>query len=1243
MVEFMNDISQAIEPLSSADVKLTLQRSGLFDPPFHAKHLVDEPAPGDPLDHYIEFGEELGHRPNFVFDPSWYRRRYDVRLDHSNMLHHYLTTGEKMGYAPSPLFDPVWYANQNGLDLQAQCALSHYMLANPHERAPHAYFSARFYIAKYPDIAKASIDPYTHYMNWGIFEDRKGSETFDASYVWQRYLNKDRTKNPLLLFLEFGSEFGWLAKASVEENTVHREIRRFTAPAPEFEPTQTEMSGLRKIKALAFYLPQFHPIAENDAWWGKGFTEWRNVPRGVPRFAGHFQPRIPRDLGFYELDGTDVIKKQVDMAKIAGLFGFCFYYYNFNGKRLLEKPLDAFVGDTSIEFPFCLLWANESWSRRWDGFEQEVLIAQSYDINAENRLVDDVAKYMRDPRYIMIGQRPLFFVYRTDVIPDAAGAVKRWRTRFKTEHGLDPLIVMAQAFGNNDPRPAGFDGAIEFPPHKFGSVLPHINAKMEILDPDFRGEIYSYDALVEASLKDFPRDFPLIKTAVPSWDNDARKQAAGLVMQGSTPAKFQAWLEALSREAERKRFHGEKIVMINAWNEWCEGAYLEPDVHFGFGYLNALSRALTDNPERMSRKIVLVGHDAFPAGAQMLLLNIGRTLKTAFGVEIAYILMDGGGLADRYSELAPTFVANAGTDFWPELRANVEQLRAQGFTHAITNSAFSGHCVGFLADSGFKVCSLIHELKTIIERSHGLGKYQQILKRSSDVIYPNHYVANELTREFGQPAGNPHIMAQGLYKDIAPDPSLADSIRTLLKLPPQVRIVLNTGYADLRKGVDLFLGLARETARLDPNVHFVWVGDVDPAVNTWILEDVRRGRTANVHFIGYTENVSAMFNGADLFFLTSREDPFPSVVLEALAVGLPVGTFDTGGGYVDLIRAEPYAGFLAPTGDLAAAARLIVEQLQAEAKSGGELRPARRSMIADKYNFRDYAFGLLNMTQPTRKISVIIPNYNYKAYLEARLGSVFAQNHPTWEVIVLDDCSTDDSIAELERLAGKLGRDFTLIENDTNSGNVFAQWQRGVEAATGDLIWIAEADDLADPDFLSRLAARFNEEGVVMAFSDSRTIDEFGVSQWDSYKGYYNTLFPGALAATETFDGDVFLQTYLSVKNAILNASSVLWRRDALDEALARCGDDLSRFAMAGDWRIYAETCLLDGKIAYDAQPLNIHRRHSNSVTHALKKETHRAEIAAIHEMVRSRLGPAVPVAKQDEYLREITREFELI
>src|SRR5262249_11667901 len=176
---------------------------------------------------------------------------------------------------------------------------------------------------------------------------------------------------------------------------------------------------------MAYYLPQFHAFPENDAWWGRGFTEWTNVARGLPRFVGHYQPRIPRDLGSYTLQGTEVMRRQVELARQAGLHGFCFYFYWFNGKRLLEKPIDAFLADRSIDFPFCLMWANENWTRRWDGAESEVLISQSYDPDDDERLVAEFMRHIADPRYIRVGGRPLLMLYRPGIIPKAAETMKR--------------------------------------------------------------------------------------------------------------------------------------------------------------------------------------------------------------------------------------------------------------------------------------------------------------------------------------------------------------------------------------------------------------------------------------------------------------------------------------------------------------------------------------------------------------------------------------------------------------------------------------------------------------------------------------------------------------------------------------------------------------------------------------------------------------------------------------------------
>ncbi len=229
--------------------------------------------------------------------------------------------------------------------------------------------------------------------------------------------------------------------------------------------------------------------------------------RAMPRFVGHYQPRTPRDLGHYTLgtasdpaSAVAMLRRQIDMAIGAGLFGFVQYYYWFNGRRLLEGPLEAFLADDSLEFPFCLMWANENWTRRWDGSDQEVLIAQDYNASDDAALVDSFARHFCDRRYIRVGGRPLLMIYRADAIPDTAATVARWRRLFRDRHDEDPVLVMAQSFAANDPRPGGFDGAIEFPPHKLAAALPRRNAELSYLDAAASADVYSYDDVVAVSL-----------------------------------------------------------------------------------------------------------------------------------------------------------------------------------------------------------------------------------------------------------------------------------------------------------------------------------------------------------------------------------------------------------------------------------------------------------------------------------------------------------------------------------------------------------------------------------------------------------------------------------------------------------------------------------------------------------------------------------------------------------------------
>lgn len=350
------------------------------------------------------------------------------------------------------------------------------------------------------------------------------------------------------------------------------------------------------LKYVAYYLPQFHSIPENDRWWGKGFTEWTNVTRAVPRFIGHHQPRLPEGQGFYDLSAPDTLRRQVAKARRYGIQGFCFYFYWFNGKTLLEQPLQTFLADKELDFPFCLCWANENWTRRWDGQEQEVLIEQSHSARDDLHFIAHIAAYLKDPRYIRVGGKPLLLVYRASLLDKPRETVARWR-KWCRDNGVGDIYVAAVlSFDINDPRPFGFDAGVEFPPHQLRQ-LPPINRQLAMLDARFSGEILDYRETVlmsalEKYAADAPPDFPLIRGVMTGWDNDARRKGKGGVFHHASPSAYANWLRLASSATLRHNPPDLQFVFINAWNEWAEGAHLEPDQYFGHAYLAATADTL---------------------------------------------------------------------------------------------------------------------------------------------------------------------------------------------------------------------------------------------------------------------------------------------------------------------------------------------------------------------------------------------------------------------------------------------------------------------------------------------------------------------------------------------------------------------------------------------------------------------------------------------------------------------------
>ena len=362
-----------------------------------------------------------------------------------------------------------------------------------------------------------------------------------------------------------------------------------------------------KPKLLAFHLPQYHPIPEHDAWWGPGFTEWRNVARATPLFPGHYQPHLPADLGYYDLRLPEVRQQQADLARQYGIHGFCYYHYWFSGKQLLGRPVAEILSSGQPYSPFCLCWANENWTRRWDGQDQEVLIAQHYSLAEDEAHLRALLPYFHDPRYIRIHNKPLFLVYCASRLPDPRATTALWR-QLAQHDGLDSLsLVKVESFPterNRHPELDGFDAALDFQPD--GTAAPmRIKPPRSVRTLQKAGfyqqhhlsinSIFSYNQFVTAMLVREQPAYPRFPAIFPSWDNSARRRNGGAnIIHGSTPQLYAKWLRSLLSDSRIFKYLPEPILFINAWNEWAEGNHLEPCLRWGHQYLNETLNALEE-------------------------------------------------------------------------------------------------------------------------------------------------------------------------------------------------------------------------------------------------------------------------------------------------------------------------------------------------------------------------------------------------------------------------------------------------------------------------------------------------------------------------------------------------------------------------------------------------------------------------------------------------------------------------
>lgn len=350
-------------------------------------------------------------------------------------------------------------------------------------------------------------------------------------------------------------------------------------------------------RVIAFYLPQFHPIPENDEWWGKGFTEWTNTAKAKPLFKGHYQPHVPADLGFYDLRVPETRLAQANMARQYGIEAFCYYHYWFAGKTLLERPLDEVLNSREPDYPFCLCWANETWTGIWHGARDRILIEQTYPEHNDAAHFDYLLRAFRDNRYLLVDGKPMFLIYQPLQLPDPFRFAESWRAMAR-KAGLKGLyLVGAHSPSGWIPEHSGFDACVtpKLPGRRPPSVSKRRPLEWLINEYEWRTgkpSVFPYKNLIDILFDHVDIKHSKFPGIVPNWDNSPRSGVNALVLHGSTPELFRLQVRR-ALELTQDCQGDKRFIFIKSWNEWAEGNHLEPDLKFGLGYLEVLRDELS--------------------------------------------------------------------------------------------------------------------------------------------------------------------------------------------------------------------------------------------------------------------------------------------------------------------------------------------------------------------------------------------------------------------------------------------------------------------------------------------------------------------------------------------------------------------------------------------------------------------------------------------------------------------------
>ena len=455
-----------------------------------------------------------------------------------------------------------------------------------------------------------------------------------------------------------------------------------------------------EVKLIAFYLPQFHHIDKKDEWWRKGFTEWTNVTKAPPQFMGHDQPHLPDQLGFCDLRLQAVHRQQIELAKHYGIYGFCYHHCWINDKSILETPLDFVLNNPELDLPFCINWVKENWTCRWDGLEPDILLTQRPSEEEDFAFMQDAARYMRDPRYIRVEGKPLLILHRPGLLSNTVKAAERWRKWCRENSIGEIYLAITHAFEHINPNDIGFDAAIEYAPHT-DSVKPITEQNVaagKMGNPDHQGIIFDYNQIAEYGQNQPLPPYKKFRCLFPGWDNGARMSGGGLSFINASPLGFQQWLSFLLRFTQKFQNPSERLIFLNPWSEWAEGAPLKPDRKYGFGYLEGCRVAsqlhvltqekttLAAQTEKGNNRIAMVIHAFYLDVFEEILQYLEETDKDAIKLFVTTPDKQVATVISRLAESCFNFtclgVNNRGRDILPFIKI-LPKIYKQNFAYLV--------------------------------------------------------------------------------------------------------------------------------------------------------------------------------------------------------------------------------------------------------------------------------------------------------------------------------------------------------------------------------------------------------------------------------------------------------------------------------------------------------------------------------------------------------------------------------